>query len=563
MEAIVVKAVVRELGALLPARVQAVLQPSPREIVLSLRGAGSHFLLASAAPDAPRLHLVAGKPPVIPVPTAFCRLLRKHLEGAVLTAAANPGSERVVRLLFSRPGGAQRDLLLVAELMGKHSNLILVEAASGTVVDALQHVEPPMSRVRTVLPGALYTAPPHSGRLDLEAVDAATFAAIHRETGGKHAELLRRFVGLSPGLLLLGEAAAGLDPAGAADPGAALFAALRACRDRVERGDTSPVRYPERKLLLPLPVPGWESAGVGAPTMNQAAEEHYRELLAQREVARRREELGRRLEREVKKVRAEEAMREAEAREAEGAGFLQRAGTALLVAGVALPRGATAFPVEDPVTGGVRDVALDPALGPRQNAERLFHRARKVKRRAAMALEKLPRVAERRRLLEEELALVARLPLDALRERTPGRAPAASSRPAKAVAKGHPAIREYRSADGCRILVGKSGAGNEYLTGRLAAPEDYWFHVRDYPGAHVVLKTAGAAEVPEEAIRAAGEIAAWHSGARAEGMVEVGYTRRKHLRKVKGGAPGRVLIAESATVRVRPRVPAGYAEVKA
>lgn len=132
----------------------------------------------------------------------------------------------------------------------------------------------------------------------------------------------------------------------------------------------------------------------------------------------------------------------------------------------------------------------------------------------------------------------------------------------KAAARAQPAIREYRSAEGCRILVGKSGAGNEYLTGRIAAPEDYWFHVRDYPGAHVVLKPAGPAGVTEEAIRAAGEIAAWHSGARSEGMVEVGYTKRKHLRKVKGGAPGRVLISESATVRVRPRVPAGYVEVK-
>jgi len=129
-------------------------------------------------------------------------------------------------------------------------------------------------------------------------------------------------------------------------------------------------------------------------------------------------------------------------------------------------------------------------------------------------------------------------------------------------AKSIPGIREYRSAGGWRILVGKSSAGNDRLTGKIAAPDDYWFHVRDYPGAHVVLKGAGA-EPPEEAIAAAGAIAAWHSGARGGGMVDVAYTRRKNVRKVKGGPPGKVLIGESATVRVRPGVPSSCRELTA
>ena len=98
--------------------------------------------------------------------------------------------------------------------------------------------------------------------------------------------------------------------------------------------------------------------------------------------------------------------------------------------------------------------------------------------------------------------------------------------------------------------MGRSDADNDALSLKVAGPDDYWFHVRDYPGAHVVLKGAGA-EPPEEAIAAAGAIAAWHSGARGEGMVDVAYTRRKNVRKVKGGPPGKVLIGESATVRVR------------
>jgi predicted ribosome quality control (RQC) complex YloA/Tae2 family protein len=165
-------------------------------------------------------------------------------------------------------------------------------------------------------------------------------------------------------------------------------------------------------------------------------------------------------------------------------------------------------------------------------------------------------------LLEEELALVPTLTPEALggpvRRESAGRRAGPGGAPSTTI----PGIREYRSPEGWRILVGKSGAGNERLTGRLAAPDDYWFHARDYPGAHVVLKGAGA-QPPEEAIRVAGAVAAWHSSARTERLVDVAYTKRKNVRKVKGGPPGKVLLGESSTIRVRPGLPSQSGETSA
>ena len=564
MEAIVLKPVVREIARDLPARVQAVLQPSPLELVLALRAGRTRHLLLSADPEGARLHLLAARPALLPSPTAFCRLARKRLEGTVLAAAESPGVERAVTLSFTtaRDGG-RPGILLVAELMGKHSNLILVEAASGTVIDAIQHVEPPMSRVRTILPGVAYTPPPASGRADLATLDGDAFADLWRACGGRHTELLRRVVGLSPGLLLLAEARAAGDPRQASDPPAALFAALAGIAAAVGRGELRPTVYPGRELLLPLAVPGWEGEPQQVhPSMNEAAEAFFTGRRARREARRLREAEERRVRRELKRAAAAEQLRLGETREDEEAGFLQEAGRALLAAQKDLPRGAVSFSVPDPAGGASRAVALDPALGPRQNAERLFKLARKRLTRARLAREKLPRLAERRRLLEEELALLAGLPLEDLRERAPSRT-AAAPRAAKASAPAAAAgVREYRSPGGWRILVGKSGSGNDRLTGRLAAPGDWWFHARDYPGAHVVLKLGGGGDAPAEALRQAGEIAAWHSGARAERMVEVAYTRRKNVRKVKGAPPGKVLLGESATLRVRPRVPDGVTEVK-
>lgn len=565
MESIVVAAVVRELAGTLPARVAAVLQPSPREIVLALRGAGgARQLLLSADPAAARLHFVGGRPATAPAPTAFCRLLRKHLAGRVLFGAELPGLERVVSLRFARGSGPRAELDLVAELMGKHSNLILVDAASGRIVDALQHVPPGLSRVRTVLPGEPYVPAPLPGRLDLATCAAAEFAAAWREAGGEAAGLLRLVWGLGPKTLALAEALARRDPGHAADPGAAVFAELARLREAAERGALQPTLYPGRGALLPLPMPGWErEPHCGAATMSEAAERFYAAALRERGERRLREQALRELRREAGRIERELQMRRGEVAEACEAALLQAAGTALLAAGGAPARGAATLEIADPATGRPREIALDPARGPRANADALFKRARKLRRRAELAAEKLPALELRRALLEQETALVPTLAPESLRARAPGgrRAPGAA-RPGARPAKALPGIREYRSPEGWRILVGRSGAGNDYLTGRVAAPDDLWFHVRDYPGAHVVLKAGGHAEPPGDAVRCAGEIAAWHSGARSAAQVDVAYTRRRHVRRVKGAPPGKVTLGESRTLRVRPRVPEGLTEVK-
>ncbi|HEY5999357.1 MAG TPA: NFACT RNA binding domain-containing protein [bacterium] len=558
MEAIVLKAVARELARDLPARVQAVLQPSPRAIVLVLRGGAERRLLVSTDPDDPRLHLSSARPAALPAPTAFCRLLRKRLEGRTLAAAGCPGMERVVELEFAAGRGGGSGLRLVAEIMGKHSNLVLVEA--GTIVDALQHVAFPLSRVRTVLPGEPYAPPPAADRLDPWALDPQAFSALWRESDGAPKLLCRRLQGVGPATLALAEAraraAAGFD----ADPGAAVHAQLLACRAAVERGEIRPVSYPLRGALLPLPVPAWEGEPhVEAPTMSAAAEAFFAERDRRRETERRHIEVERRVRRLAAKLDAEEAMRrrEAGAEAAAEAALAQAAGTALASGAAVVPRGATRLAVTDPVSGANAEVALDPALDARRNAATLFARARKIRRRAELAARKLPAIAARRLQLEEQLA-AGDLPAQ-----DGGRSASGATRPAGAAGvKSIPGIREYRGAGGWRILVGKSGAGNDRLTGKVAAPEDYWFHVRDFPGAHVVLKGAGG-EPPAEAIAAAGAIAAWHSGARGQGMVDVAYTRRRNVRKVRGGPPGTVTLGESATVRVRPGVPAGFRELAA
>ena len=131
----------------------------------------------------------------------------------------------------------------------------------------------------------------------------------------------------------------------------------------------------------------------------------------------------------------------------------------------------------------------------------------------------------------------------------PGRAPA-RERNDKA------RVRRLTTRDGFVVLVGKSGEENDALTFRVAAPWDFWLHAADHPGAHVVVRNPQRLKsLPEATLRTAAEIAAFYSGARQEGKVEVHYTQRKHVHKRKGMPGGQVLLRRFRTLQVTPRLP--------
>jgi predicted ribosome quality control (RQC) complex YloA/Tae2 family protein len=119
-------------------------------------------------------------------------------------------------------------------------------------------------------------------------------------------------------------------------------------------------------------------------------------------------------------------------------------------------------------------------------------------------------------------------------------------------------VRLFRTADGLSAMIGKSARDNDRLTFRLAGPEDFWFHALRVTGAHVVVRNEERATAPPpRSLEEAAAAAAWYSEARANEGVDVQWTRRKYVRRVRGGAPGKVIVKRFATLRVRPRAPAG------
>jgi len=289
----------------------------------------------------------------------------------------------------------------------------------------------------------------------------------------------------------------------------------------------------------------------------------YPLALAAEELEARRRRGLRRLAAETKRTRRALAALDREESAAPDPSDLRRRADALLAAGPSLVRDGEAFRVPDPYEPGKELVvpADPPGAPPHGVADRLYRRAGKAERgRAARArrrlelLERLARLEEIRAALavadtaEEIDAAGARfrelgLPSPAEEERLGGPA-------RKPGGGGKDLPRVLRSPSGFEVLVGRSARGNDRLTFHLAGPEDWWFHVKDRPGAHVVLRGAGRAEPPGEDLLFAAREAAARSGAPPGERVEVWVARRKHVRKPRGAPPGKVSVRKARTILV-------------
>ncbi|KAI7246412.1 hypothetical protein KC345_g12074, partial [Hortaea werneckii] len=197
LDGIVTKAIVHELQPFIGARVGKIYQPSTHDLIFTLRGAGGGGkLLLSANPTYPRLHLTERNtinPAEAPM---FCMLMRKHCEGGTIESITQVGMERIIHITIRTRDelGDVSAKKIIIELMGRHSNIILTELSTGTIIDGIHHVTPSISSYRVVMPGAAYTEPPQQHKLNpldigrddfitliASAEEAALYAAEHPE----------------------------------------------------------------------------------------------------------------------------------------------------------------------------------------------------------------------------------------------------------------------------------------------------------------------------------------------------------------------------------------------
>lgn len=531
-------------------------------------------LLISVRPDLPRLHLTPRRARFLQLPPdRFAAWLDREIGGATLERLDKSPWDRVVTLQFrtTSADGSMVGRRIVIELLGRSANIVALDGENRVLAFARDL----RSAFRAPRVAEFYQPPViRDGYADL-IPHPRSLAAI-RQRWDDPAGFLEPLSPLLARDLRAAAARAEMSPetrlqeilAAVADGHwqAGIYSkrslAQLAEGDQLRRDDL--VVTPLRLLEPDATVPGgilttYESPSDATHTGFDLKErlsdfhalrQHY-EGLGRRERDRLALLIGK-LERELAKARgADRHRREGEALLA-GLSFARVEGEAAIVPDP-----------EDPA-GAILRVPIDPRRPLQENARRCFERYKKGKRAVGTIEERLGAAQQRHaeweaivgqagsvaspgdlERLREAMARLGLVHASRRRSAPPGRREPAPSR-----------VRQHISPDGLTILVGKSGAENDTLTFKVASPWDFWLHAAGAPGAHVVIRNPQRLKsIPSATLRRAAEIAAFHSGARAEGAVDVHYTQRKHVHKRKGAPAGQVILKRFRSLRVEPRLP--------
>lgn len=563
-----------ELTPLISGRIDKIHQPSREEILLSLRTrSGGAKILISASAASARVHITQKTYDNPKTPPMFCMLMRKHLNTGRLIAVRQDGLERILFLDFETVNeiGDVVTVTLVCEIMGKYSNLIIVNQ-EGRIVDSLKRVDGEMSGVRLVLPNMPYELPPRDERLNFltcSREDILSALDSGKDKGGRMLSkaLISIFEGISPVLAREwvyladknGEPA--LSALSEEQEGRLADIIIRTREDMEQKNlhftavkdsdgclkDFSFIDITQYEDLMTSEEFG--SAGElldhfyserdRIAGIKQKAGDMYRLLQSTEErIARRlavqKEELKKSADRDVLKLKGD-----------------------LISANIyRLEKGMGSFDAENyyDENGGTVHIELDRRLTPSQNMQRYYAEYRKADTAEKILTQQIEKGEEELKYIESVSDSLSRSKtgdeIAELREELAEQGYLKHSGKKNKSIKPQPPIM-FKSPDGYDIAVGRNNIQNDKLTLKTAEKTDIWLHTKDIPGSHVIIFTHGTVP-PDETILYAAGIAAAHSKARNSSQVPVDYVPVRLVKKPAGAKPGKVIFTGNRTVYVKP-----------
>ncbi|WP_020615374.1 Rqc2 family fibronectin-binding protein [Paenibacillus daejeonensis] len=570
LDGIVTRAIAAELQGCVGARIHKIHQPSPRDLVLQIRGNGAQGkLLLSANPTYPRVHWTQQtytNPKEAPM---FCMLLRKYCEGGIIEQVKQVDNERILHLTIRRRDELGDIMLrtLVIELMGRHSNIMLIDQDSGLIHDGIHHVTPAISSYRTVMPGSAYMPPPDQRKANPLLVTSAD-SLVTLLAGADHEPQLQLqqrivdvFSGVSPLLARELVYRSGLDTEVEADAIATrLWPVFDSMMEDFREHRYAPVITEDSRGRSQFAVTALTHLGDSSTTtfenVSSCLEAYYGGKAQRDTVKQRVSDLLRFLSNEKSKnVKKLEKLADT-IEEAKDADKYRVLGELITTYMHQIKKGDEFAEVVNyyDEAGGEVKIQLDPQLSPSENAQRYFKRYNKSKNSLSMATGQMESAREEIHYLEsllQQLDSASLADIEEIREELIEQQYLRdrSKRGQKKKKPTRPALLSYTSSEGISILVGKNNTQNEYLTNRLASSSDTWLHTKDIPGSHVVIRSTSFGE---PTLEEAAMLAAHYSQARASSQVPVDYTLIRHVRKPNGAKPGYVIYEQQKTLFVTP-----------
>ena len=521
---------------LLGGRIQKINQPFEQELVLQIRSnRKSHKLLLSAHSVFGRVQLTETTFENPAVPNTFIMVMRKYLQGAVIEVIQQVENDRILEISVSNKNeiGDSVAVTLVIEIMGKHSNIILLDKASGKIIEAIKHVGFSQNSYRTILPGSTYVAPPQTGSLNPFTVgDEKLFEILHTEDL-EPKRLQQIFQGLGR------------------DTATELSGCLTADKLKTFRAFFASPTQPnltEKSFSALL----FSDSKTQMSTLSELLDTFYKDKAERDRVNQQASELIRRVENELEKNRKKLGKQEEELLATENAEEFRQKGELLTTFLHQVPNDQEQVELDNYYTGEKISISLDKALTPNQNAQRYFKRYQKLKE----AVKHLTSLIEETRTtilylesVETALAQASLTEIAEIREELIQTGFIRRRQREKIQKRQKP--EKYLATDGQTIiLVGRNNLQNDELTFKMAKKDELWFHAKDIPGSHVVI--TGNLQPSDEVKTDAAELAAYFSKARLSNLVQVDMIETRKLNKPTGGKPGFVTYTGQKTLRVTP-----------
>ncbi|WP_079508378.1 Rqc2 family fibronectin-binding protein [Mesobacillus jeotgali] len=551
------RAITNELSSTLKGgRINKIHQPFKNEIILAVRANGvNHKLLLSAHPSYARVQLTNEQHENPNEPPMFCMLLRKHLEGFIIEDIIQAGLDRMI--IFEVKGrneiGDISYKRLIIEIMGRHSNIILVDKSRNVILDSIKHISFAVNTHRAIMPGQEYIMPPQQEKMDpLEAQEEDVLRMIDFNAGKLDKQLVANFAGVSPVLAREIIYKAGL--ANRTTLPKSFISTMEELREHHYKPSVTYGSNKEAFYLVPLEHLKGETKSF--ETLSQLLDRFYFGKAERDRVKQQGNDLERLLANEKEKNEKKIKKLEATLEDAKKAEQFQLYGELLTANIFMAQKGMKEISVMNyyDENGASITIPLDPRKTPSENAQKYFTKYQKAKNSVNIVKEQIElaqaEVAYFDSLLQQVEAASPK-DIEEIREELieGGYIRARQKKGSKNKQNLKPVLEKYRATDGTEILVGKNNKQNDYLTNKVAARDEIWLHTKDIPGSHVVVRSK---EPSEETIVEAAQIAAYFSKARNSSSVPVDFTKVRHVKKPAGAKPGFVIYEQQQTVYVTP-----------
>lgn len=554
------------------AKVDKIYQPQKDEIILSLRCFGENIkLLLSANGSAPRLHFTAlQKENPLSAPM-FCMVLRKHLAGAKLVDVLQNGIERVLFLVFDcyDDFGEQVQKNLVIEIMGRHSNIILLNNEN-KIIDAVKHIDFSVSAHRQVLPSLPYGLPPTQKKTSILDLTKEKISEILELNKGQRLDktILNSFVGISPlisrelSFLCTRQSDFEVGLLNEAQTDKLIFLLLK-LKETIEKKEYTPFMQtgvgdnkPFEFTFMDILQYGTSALSTKFDTFSVMLDTFYGERERLQAIKQRSSDILRVLTSATERISRKLDYQKEELEDCKGKDKLKLYGDLINANIYKITKGEKSVTLQNFYEDGYPEIEikLDDRLAPAQNAQRYYREYRKANTAEKFLTEQIEEGVKELKYLESVFDGLTKASGEAelaeIREELADSGYIKSMKKGKKIQK-RTRFLEFTSSDGFLILAGRNNLQNDRLTFKTATKPDLWFHVKGYAGSHTVIIADGKT-IPDSTKTEAATIAAFYSGAKNSEKVAVDYTPIKNVKKPPLAKAGMVVYDNFKTAFVTP-----------